>query len=120
MEKEQARGAGVGIGIDKIDASDVERLVSSSPSSKEKPVEATKNGEEFPKPRFWTRSSSSRLNEPVEGEGLDLEAERRLHEAHERHVPIPVAAAAGTVCSPGAGVAAAMARLGRESLSMED
>ena len=87
-------------------------------TDKKKPLKETRDDEgSSSRPRFWTRSSSSRLNEPVEGEGLDLEAERRLRAAHERHETVPAASA---VCSPGSGVAAAMARLGRESLSMAD
>jgi hypothetical protein len=78
------------------------------------------------KPRYWTKYSSSKLNEPVEGEGLDLEAERTLHEAHEKHATICLSGGGGkslnaaAALSPGSGVAAAMARLGRESLSMAD
>lgn len=136
MEKESAHARGVG-----VDASDVERLskkpeklekaplepatpdaATAAATMKNKPLEEkTRDDEEggssSSRPRFWTRSSSSRLNQPVEGEGLDLEAERRLHLAHERHETVPAASA---VCSPGSGVAAAMARLGRESLSMAD
>ena len=79
--------------------------------------------DEDSKPRFWKKYSSSKLNEPVEGEGLDLEAERRAHQAHERHEKVclgPAAAGSAAAASPGSEVAAAMARLGRESLSMAD
>lgn len=87
-------------------------------NKKNKPLKDTKNAEgSSSRPRFWTRSSSSRLNQPIEGEGADLEAERLLHLAHEKHQTVPAASAP---CSPGAGVAAAMAKLGRESLSMSD
>lgn len=87
-------------------------------NTKNKPLKDTKNAEgSSSRPRFWTRSSSSRLNQPVEGEGLDFENERRVHLAHEKHQTVPAASAP---CSPGAGVAAAMAKLGRESLSMSD
>ena len=70
------------------------------------------------KPRFWTKYPSARLNEPIPGEGLDLEAERRAHEAHHKHETVPCC---GSVApSPGSAVAAGMAGLRRESLSMQD
>lgn len=118
MEKVSAHARGVGGGGDGI----VDLSSSSSSkkpeNKKDKPLKDTKNAEgSSSRPRFWTRSSSSRLNQPIEGEGLDLEAERRVHEAHEKRQTVPAASAP---CSPGAGVAAAMAKLGRESLSMSD
>ena len=79
-----------------------------------------RNDDEEEKPRFWTKYPSSRLNAPVEGEGLDLEAERHAHEAHERGETVCLGGKGGGAVSPGSGVAAAMARLGRESLSMAD
>ena len=77
-------------------------------------------GDEDSRPRFWTKYPSSRLNEKKEGEGLDLEAERKVHEAHERREKVCLGPAGSAATSPGSGVAAAMAKLGRESLSMAD
>ena len=77
-------------------------------------------GDEDSRPRFWTKYPSSRLNEKKEGEGLDLEAERKVHEAHERREKVCHGPAGSAATSPGSGVAAAMAKLGRESLSMAD
>lgn len=121
----------------------VERLPSSSPLLTKQADLVEKNRHQQPrprrdgaspsssfedeKPRYWTKYSSSKLNEPVEGEGLDIEAERRSHEAHERHETLSCLSGHGgggkipaAAISPGSGVASAMARLGRESLSMAD